>query len=133
MLRWDRQRQFPRRRRGRNQKWARLCKLCRVERKINEVLYLIRIQPQGRTSVVHVDRMKAFQGELPAPWKDSAAQGRNSHYGPHGREADNEAVQVTVRPRLTVELRSNDSQELSNQPAEAGDLEEFSALTLGHS
>jgi hypothetical protein len=109
----------PRRRRGRNQKLARLCKLCRVERKINEVLYLIQLQPKGRTTVVHVDRMKVFQGELPAPWKNSIAQGDNNQSGSN----DLEAVQSTVRPRLTVELNSNQSQGSAVQPVKPGQQE----------
>ena len=115
----------PRRSRGRYHKWARLCILCRVERKINEVLYLIRVKPRGRTSVVHVDRLKVFQGEVPAHWKDSVAQGGDNQAGPHDREADreanSEAVQSTVRPHLTAEMDSNQCQgSSSHHPAETG-------------
>ena len=110
----------PRRRRGRYHKWARLCILCRIECKINEVLYLIRVKPRGRTSVVHVDRLKVFQGEVPAHWKDSVVQGGENQAGPRDREADSEAVQSTVRSRLTAEVDSNQCQGSSSHPAVTG-------------
>jgi len=54
----------PRQRRGQYHQWARLCILSRVERKINNVLYLIRFKLNGRTFIVQVDRLKKFQGEV---------------------------------------------------------------------
>ena len=59
----------PRRRMGRNHKWARLCQICRVERALNDVNYLVRLKPRGKTLVVHIDRLKVFQGEVPSVWE----------------------------------------------------------------
>jgi hypothetical protein len=130
---------YPRRRRGRYHKWARLCILCRVERKINDVLYLIRIKPKGRTSVVHVDRLKVFQGEVPALWKDSIIESGERQAEPHDREAvGREAVQSTVRPCPTAEVDSNQYQGSSSHSADTGQqdnkarLEPVSDKPAGH-
>jgi len=38
---------------------------CRVERRINAVHYVVRKTPQSKPWVVHVDKLKAFRGEIP--------------------------------------------------------------------
>ena len=60
----------PRRKVGRYQKWRRLCVICRVENRINDVLYGIRTSPRARLILAHIDRLRKYDGDLPEVWKN---------------------------------------------------------------
>jgi transposase InsO family protein len=102
----------PRRRAGRNHKWARLCQVCRIERPLNDVLYLVRVKPKGKALVVHVDRLKAFSGETPSCWEaakgraDVGGQNPNTVVQLHGESVDfrqtRQAERLPSSPRETT-------------------------------
>lgn len=59
----------PRKRIGKNQKWRRLQQLCIIVKKLNDVLYCVKLRPRGESTVVHVDRLIKFCGDPPPKWK----------------------------------------------------------------
>jgi predicted aspartyl protease len=68
----------PRRQKGRNQKWRRLCQICYIERRFNDVLYSVRLTPRSKPIVVHVDRLVKWEGDVPWQWKQRVAQDHSS-------------------------------------------------------
>ena len=60
---------IPQRKTGRNQKWRRLCKLVRVTKRLNDVLYCVKLSPRAHTIIAHIDRLRRFDGDVPEPWK----------------------------------------------------------------
>ena len=60
---------IPQRKTGRNQKWRRLCKLVRVTKRLNDVLYCVQSSPRAHTIIAHIDRLRRFDGDVPEPWK----------------------------------------------------------------
>ena len=67
----------PRRKQGRYQKWRRLCTIYRVEERLNDVLYRLKVSPRSRALVAHIDRLRAFEGESPAVWDKVLPHGRS--------------------------------------------------------
>jgi hypothetical protein len=67
----------PRRKQGRYQKWRRLCTIYRVEERLNDVLYRLKVSPRSRPLVAHIDRLRAFEGEPPAVWDKVLPHGRS--------------------------------------------------------
>jgi hypothetical protein len=67
----------PRRKQGRYQKWRRLCTIYRVEERLNDVLYRLKVSPRSRSLVAHIDRLRAFEGEPPAVWDKVLPHGRS--------------------------------------------------------
>ena len=59
----------PRKQVGRNQKWRRLRRLCMIVKKLNDVLYCVKLGPWAKSTVVHVDRLYKFCGDPPPKWK----------------------------------------------------------------
>lgn len=59
----------PRRKRSQYQKWRRLCRVCQVVARFNDVLYSIRLTPKSKPVIVHIDRLRKFQGDTPDIWK----------------------------------------------------------------
>lgn len=59
----------PRKQVGRNQKWRRLQRLCMIVKKLNDVLYCVKLGPWAKSTVVHVDRLYKFCGDPPPKWK----------------------------------------------------------------
>jgi hypothetical protein len=59
----------PRRKLGRYQKWRRLCSVCRVEARFNDVLYSIRTSPRAKPILAHIDRLRRYEGDVPEAWK----------------------------------------------------------------
>ena len=96
------------------------------------MFYLIRVKPKGRTSFVHIDRLKVFQGDVPAHWKDSVIESEEHKAGPNNREA------AAVRPHLSAEVDSKKYQESSSHSAGTGQqnnkarLEPASDKLAGH-
>jgi len=60
---------IPKRKIRRNQKWRRLCKLVRVTKRHDDVLYCVQLSPRARTIITHIDRLRRFDGDVPKPWK----------------------------------------------------------------
>ena len=63
----------PRRKQGRYQKWRRLCTICRVENRMNDVLYSIRTSPRAKLILAHIDRLRRYEGDVPSIWKSAPA------------------------------------------------------------
>ena len=61
----------PRRKVGRYQKWRRLCSICRVEARFNDVLYSIRTSPRALPIIAHVDRLRRYEGDVPENWSST--------------------------------------------------------------
>jgi hypothetical protein len=59
----------PRRKLGRYQKWRRLCSVCRVEARFNDVLYSIHTSPRAKSILAHIDRLRRYEGDVPEAWK----------------------------------------------------------------
>jgi transposase InsO family protein len=59
----------PRKQVGKNQKWRRLQRLCIIVKKLNDVLYCVKLGPRAESTVVHVDRLFKFCGDPPPKWK----------------------------------------------------------------
>jgi hypothetical protein len=70
----------PRRKIGKYQKWRRFCTLGMVMKRFNDVLYSVKLSPRSSPVIVHVDRLRHFEGETPEQWKSamSAAQANKS-------------------------------------------------------
>jgi hypothetical protein len=68
----------PRRKRGRYQKWRRLCSICRVESRFNDILYSIRTTPRAKPILAHIDRLRRYEGEIPDVWKNSSKLARST-------------------------------------------------------
>jgi hypothetical protein len=51
---------------GRNQKWRRLCRIGIVVQRLNDILYRVKLGPHAATTVVHVDRLRKFEGDPPS-------------------------------------------------------------------
>jgi hypothetical protein len=62
----------PQRRVGKYQKWRRLCKIGQVVQRFNDVLYSVRMSPRSSPIIVHIDRLRRFEGEPPEHWKTAA-------------------------------------------------------------
>jgi hypothetical protein len=77
---------IPQRKIGRNQKWRRLCKLVRVTKRLNDVLYCVQLSPRAHNIIAHIDRLRRFDGDVPEPWKTfvnrAATTDRSSTDGP---------------------------------------------------
>jgi len=93
----------PRRKANRNQKWRRLCSVCLVEARVNEVNYRIRTGPRSKPFVAHIDRLQKFIGELPLQMERWAVE------------------TLRVRPTTTVTVEE--------RPAQRGSSEETAAST----
>jgi predicted aspartyl protease len=59
----------PRRKQGRYQKWRRLCTICKVENRKNDVLYSIRTSPRAKLILAHIDRLRRYESDVPNMWK----------------------------------------------------------------
>jgi len=60
----------PRKTPGLCDKWQlRTSGLYRVERRANQVNYVIRRSPKAKPFICHIDRMRKFVGDLPMHWK----------------------------------------------------------------
>jgi hypothetical protein len=51
----------PRRKMGRYQKWSRLCQVCRIVRRFNDVTYSIQLTPRSKPFIAHVDRLRSVR------------------------------------------------------------------------
>ena len=61
----------PRNFKGRSPKWtSKFIGPALIERRINSVLFVVRLAPKGRSSVVHIDKLKPYVGETPAVWRE---------------------------------------------------------------
>jgi hypothetical protein len=58
----------PQRKVGRNLKWRRLCRFVQVVRRLNDILYCIKLSPHSAPIVAHIDLLRSFDGELSEPW-----------------------------------------------------------------
>jgi len=66
---------YPRKYSGRSPKWSRVySEIYRVEKKINDAVYIIRKTPKSSSLVVNVDKLKNYYGEVPACWKRVISQ-----------------------------------------------------------
>ena len=66
---------YPRKYSGRSPKWSRVySEVYRVEKKINDAVYIIRKTPKSSSLVVNVDKLKNYYGEVPACWKKVISQ-----------------------------------------------------------
>ena len=61
----------PRRKIGKYQKWRRLCTLGLVIQRFNDVLYSVKLSPRSSPIIIHVDRLRRFEGETPDQWKSA--------------------------------------------------------------
>ena len=68
----------PRRRIGRYQKWTRLCQVCRIVQRFNDVTYSIQLTPRSKPFIAHIDRLRPFEGELPAIWRTEVEHTRRN-------------------------------------------------------
>jgi hypothetical protein len=60
----------PRAWKGRSPKWTNYYSgPFRVERRMNAVMYVVKRSPSGKPTVVHVDKLKPFHGEVSNQWK----------------------------------------------------------------
>jgi len=60
----------PRKKPGLCGKWQlRTCGPYRVERRVNQVNYVVRKSPKAIPFICHIDRLRKFNGELPKRWK----------------------------------------------------------------
>jgi hypothetical protein len=58
----------PRKQVRRSQKWRRMQQLCIIVKKLNDVLYCVKLGPKAKSIVVHVDRLCKFSGDPPPKW-----------------------------------------------------------------
>jgi len=100
-----------------------------VETNAKSMMCSIKFGSSEKDTVVHVDRLKKFQGEVPAHWKDSVDGSEKQKAGPHDRQSDREAdreavgreaVQSSVRPSLTAKVHSKQYQGSSIHSANTG-------------
>jgi len=64
---------YPRKYVGRTPKWTRVYDgIYRVEKVINDAVYIIRKSPNSRHITANVDKLKLFQGEVPIYWRKVA-------------------------------------------------------------
>ena len=73
---------YPRRYAGRTPKWSRVYSgVYRIEKVVNDAVYVIRKTPQSRPIVANVDKLKLYYGEVPMCWrkliKNSDGKGGN--------------------------------------------------------
>jgi hypothetical protein len=63
----------PRRKTGRYKKWSRLCQVCRIVQRFNDVTYSIQLTLRSKPFIAHVDRLRPFDGEIPSLAKETGA------------------------------------------------------------
>lgn len=62
----------PRRRPGRGRKWQLATSgPFRVERKLSDILVVLRKTPTSKLFISHIDRLSRYEGEIPACWKSA--------------------------------------------------------------
>jgi transposase InsO family protein len=93
----------PQRKVGRNQKWRRLCRVVQVVRRLNDVLYCIKVSPKATPITAHIDRLRVFEGELPEPWLTYVSQ-RDKHVVERPPDA---TATTTEQPATTGEHTGN--------------------------
>ena len=98
----------PRRKLRRNRKWQLMTTGPHlVTKRINLVNYVVKLAPRGRSLIVHVDRLRHYEGETPAMWKgfqEKLADTRES--GSHTEEQAPTPLPVEDRdtePSVTLE------------------------------
>jgi len=74
---------YPRKYTGRSPKWSRVYSgIYRVEKKINDAVYIIRKTRNISTLVANVDKLKLYYREIPACWKRVIKrESANGHVG----------------------------------------------------
>jgi transposase InsO family protein len=93
---------YPRRRRGRYPKWSSYyVGPCRVERRINDVNYVVRRTPRSKPWVVHVDKMKSYEGDVPDCWHRESDDGESRDAEEVAALGD-DGVEGQGRPRRVV-------------------------------
>ena len=98
----------PQRRRGTYQRWRRLCRIGRIEKRFNDVLYSIKLSPRSAPILVHIDRLRRYEGEPPEQWRntrpaDSDHSERPAESGLDRRPAD------TLRQRPSAAASPSES------------------------
>ena len=69
---------YPRNRKGRYPKWSSYyVGSCLVDRRINNVNYVVWRVPKAKPWVIHVDKMKLHEGEVPSYWREELRERTN--------------------------------------------------------
>jgi hypothetical protein len=87
----------------------KVCKIGQVVQRFNDVLYSVRMSPRSSPIIVHIDRLRHFEGEPPE----------------HGKTAASRTLPVrpadSIRPSvpLTDSMRPSDGMQLSAPPSDS--------------